>query len=76
MFQNYTISIIHNKEENVPPFSAKCEEFDIITDDFSIPAALSALFSAIKILENESSKTENTEYFFKDEITFKIPLAA
>jgi hypothetical protein len=74
MFKNYTISIVKNNESGVPPFSAYCKELDITTDDFSIPEVLSALFSAIKIIEDEQ-KVGIPKFKSKARIDFKIPVA-
>ena len=74
MFKNYTISITQNEEPNTVPYSAYCKEWDIIADDSSIPEALSALFPAIKILEEDDS--DRKPISIKKEINFRIPIAA
>lgn len=74
MSKNYTITINQNDEPNTPPFSAYCKEWDIITDDFSIPEVLSGLFAAIKILEDE--KKEKKPLRFRKKIDFQISVAA
>ncbi len=73
MKDKYTISIRHNREPNVPPYSAYCKEWDITADEFTIPEALSALFAAINILEEDNRL--NLDFSPREEINFDIPLA-
>ena len=62
--QQYTIQIRTNDpSKNEPPFSAHCKELGVTTDDFSIAAALSGLFSCIEIIEEDihQEKTAKTK---------------
>lgn len=78
--QQYTIQIrTNNPANNEPPFSAYCQELELSTDDFSIAAALSGLFSAIEIIEErQRNRVENMNYLEPNQIfsTFSVPVAA